>query len=119
MLFEITGEVKNKKLVEQYTENVIKKLQLHRRKHGLITIKFRKRMPNGFADSTGICEGDRDEAIINIAKKQTFYEQMLTLAHELVHAKQFMKGEYPSEREATKFEYELFGKCYPWDKVKY
>ena len=119
MMLEIHGNIKDRHLVEEYAVNIIKKFRLDRRKNGTIIIRFRKRMPNGVADSTGICEGDRDEAIINIAKKQTFYEQMLTLAHELVHAKQFMKGEYPSEREATKFEYELFGKCYPWDKVKY
>ena len=119
MLFEITGKVKNKKLVEEYVENIIKKFQLHRRKHGLITVRFRKRMPNGYRDSTGTCEGDRDGAVIDIAKKQTFYEQMLTVAHELVHAKQFMRGEYPSEKEASTAEYDLFGRCYPWEKVKY
>jgi hypothetical protein len=75
-------------------------------------------MPKGFGDSLGLCEGDRKESLIDIAQKQTFYEQMITLAHEMVHAKQFMKGEYPSEMEAKSLEYDLFGRCYPWERVK-
>ena len=34
-------------------------------------------MPKGFGDSVGACEGDRKGADIDIAKKQTFYEQMM------------------------------------------
>jgi len=118
MMFEITGQVKDRALVEEYTQNIIKRFRLDRRKHGTITIRFRKRMPKGYGCSVGACEGDRTDALIDIAQKQTFYEQMLTLAHELVHAKQFMRGEYPSEMEAKNAEYDLFGRCYPWKKVK-
>jgi|TARA_B110001454_G_C12577061_1_gene374427 Zn-dependent peptidase ImmA (M78 family) len=117
-MFEIIGQVRNRDLVEQYTANIINKFRLDRRKHGMITIRFRKRMPKDYGDSLGSCEGDRKNALIDIAQKQTFYEQMLTLAHEMVHAKQFMRGEYPSEMEAKNSEYDLFGRCYPWKKVK-
>ena len=119
MFLEITGEIQDRHLVEEYTMNIIKKFRLHRRKHGTITIRFRKRMPNGYGDLLGFCEGDRRDADIDIAQKQTFYEQMLTLAHELVHAKQFMRGESPSEMEAKTAEYDLFGRCYPRKKVRY
>ena len=118
MMFEITGQVKDRALVEEYAMNIIKKFRLDRRKHGVITIRFKKRMPKGYGDSLGSCEGDRADALIDISKKQTFYEQMLTLAHEMVHAKQFMRGEYPSEMEAKRAEYDLFGRCYPLIKVK-
>ena len=119
MMLEIIGKVKNRLLVEEYAVNIIKKFRLDKRKHGVITIRFRKRMPNGYGNSLGACEGDRTDALIDIAQKQTFYEQMLTLAHELVHAKQFMRGEFPSEMEAKNAEYDLFGRYYPWKKVKY
>ena len=119
MMLEITGSVKDRNLVEEYAVNIIKRFRLDRRKHGTITIRFRKRMPNGYGDSLGACEGDRRDADIDIAQKQSFYEQMLTLAHEMVHAKQFMRGEYPSEMEAKTAEYDLFGRCYPWKKVRY
>ena len=117
-MLEITGKVKDRHLVEEYAVNIIKKFRLDRRKHGVITVRFRKRMPNGYGDSLGACEGDRTDALIDIAQKQTFYEQMLTLAHEMVHAKQFFRGEYPSEMEAKNREHELFGRCYPWYMVK-
>ena len=118
MMFEITGRPRNKELVEIYAENLIRRLGLHRRKTGTIIINFRRQMPKGYGDSVGACEGDRKGADIDIAKKQTFYEQMITLAHEMVHAKQFMRGEYPSEMEAKTREYDLFGRCYPWEMVK-
>jgi len=117
MMYFISGQPKNKPLVEIYVAALIKKLKLHRRKHGTITIRFRKRMPKDFGDSVGACEGDKAYALIDIAQKQTFYEQMITLAHEMVHAKQFMRGEYPSEMEAKNNEYDLFGRCYPWEKT--
>ena len=33
-----------------------------------------------------------------------------TLAHEMIHVKQFLKGEYPSEREAKRLEFKLHKK---------
>ena len=33
-----------------------------------------------------------------------------TLAHEMVHCKQFLEGRYPSEREAKKLEFGLHEK---------
>ena len=30
-----------------------------------------------------------------------------TLAHEMIHVKQFLNGEYPSEREAKRKEFDL------------
>ena len=117
MYIEIKGKVLPPELVEQYTHNLAKRLGLARRKTGEIIVTFKKRMPNGFSNVLGLCEGDRTEALISISNTQTYYEQMRTLAHEMVHAKQFMKGEYPSEKEATLKEFDLFGRCYPWEKT--
>lgn len=111
----IKGDIDNKDLVEIYIINVLKHLKIDRRKSSEIKINFRSKMPKGYGDSVGLCEGDTEDCIIYIAKKQTFYEQMITLAHELVHAKQFLKGEYPSEMEAKSQEYDLLGRCFPWE----
>ena len=73
MMLEITGSVKDRHLVEEYAVNIIKRFRLDRRKHGTITIRFRKRMPNGYGDSLGACEGDRRDADIDIAQKQSFW----------------------------------------------
>ena len=45
-----------------------------------------------------LCWGDREEVEIELARKSgdkkfTLDEMMLNLAHELVHAKQFIRGE--------------------------
>ena len=109
---------KHSDLVFDYVINVLKELNVDRRKAYDITINFPKRMPNGYGDSFGVCEGDNEDSMIYISGKQSFFEQMITLAHELLHAKQFMNGEYPSEREAIASEYHLFGKCFPFSELK-
>lgn len=113
MFIEIQN-AKDKDLVYTYIINILKELKVDRRKRYDIIVKFPKRMPKGFGDAYGVCEGDQNESIINISNKQVFLEQMITLAHEIVHAKQFMDGAYPSEREAIRNEYHLFGKCFPF-----
>jgi hypothetical protein len=117
MFVEIKGTCRRKDLVEEYILNLAKNLGLSRRKTGEIIITFINRMTEKYSDVIGLCEGDRTEALITISKDQSYYEQMRTLAHEMVHAKQFMKGEYPSEMEAKRAEFDLFGRCYPWEKT--
>ena len=109
---------KHPDLISTYVINILKELNVDRRKRYDIIIKFPKRMPNGYGDSFGVCEGDKADSIIHISNKQSFFEQMITLAHELVHAKQFFEGRYPSEREAISSEYHLFGKCFPFHALK-
>ena len=111
----IEGDIDKKDLIEIYVINVMKHLKIDRRKSVEVLIRFKKRMPKGCGECAGLCEGNEIEAIIDISKKYTFYEQMITLAHELVHAKQFFKGEYPSETEAKTREYGIFGRCFPWE----
>ena len=134
----IIGQVKNRKVVEVYASNLIKVLGLSRLRRPHINITF-----TNHCDAYGLCEGDRDYAEITIARKcaitgakLTFMEQMGVLAHEMVHAKQFLRGqltaegawrwkgrnangfEYenqPWEKEAYKLEKDLFQACFPWD----
>ena len=62
MFIEIKGKVKHPELVEQYIQNLAKRLGLSRRKTGEIVVTFKKRMPNGFGNVLGLCEGDKTEA---------------------------------------------------------
>jgi len=94
------------------------------------------------AETYGYCVGDKDSATITISKTDPysgdrcgFSEMMMTLAHEMVHAKQFLRGELksepnwfwkgraarnykyinqPWEREAFRMERELFWACFPF-----
>lgn len=117
MIYTIEGRYKNKAAVDQYIDNLCKELKLFKRLE--IDIMFKTKLEG---DCQGLCtEGDPIE--IEIARTQydeplSFFEQMCTLAHEMVHVKQFMRGEYPSEREAKDREYYLFGKCFPWHMIK-
>ena len=47
---------------------------------------------------------------IEVDKKLTGDDFITTIFHEMVHVKQFLNGEYPSEREAKKLEFELHEK---------
>ena len=116
MIYSIEGRYKNKAAVDQYISNLCKELKLFKRLE--IDIIFKSKLEG---DAQGLCiEGDPIEIEIarnSEGKPLTFFQQMLTLAHEMIHAKQFMRGEYPSEREAKDLEYHLFGKCFPWEMV--
>ena len=59
MMVEIQGKTQDEELVEIYLVNLTKKLGLARRKTGEITVNFVDRMPKGYGDSLGLCEGDR------------------------------------------------------------
>ena len=55
---------------------------------------------------------------IEISNKIKCVEELFkTVAHEMVHVKQFIRKQYPSEREAKKLEFELYAKCFPWNLV--
>jgi len=133
----IKGRVKNKHLVRLYALDVLKQLKLHRIRTRPITIKFK----NNIGGALGLCEGDKEYAYLFIAKKcpftdrnLTFLELMRTMTHELVHARQFLRGELrgdggwtwkgkpangieyekrPWEEEAFRLEAEIFNSTFP------
>ena len=138
MQYTLEGKIKNKPLVEVYVDNLCKALDLHRRNASELDIKFVTRLDG---DCLGLACGGPRWGEIEIAKtsegvKISFMNQMLALAHEMIHIKQYMKGEMtdepkavwkgqnhedtpytkqPWEIEANDLEYELFAKNFPFD----
>jgi hypothetical protein len=133
----LEGQIKNKRIAELYACMLCKELKIHRFKNKIIDIKVVKKIEGAY----GLCEGDDTYAEITLAKhcpidgrKLGFLEMMKTLAHEFVHAKQFLRGQLtceggfawkgkkgegwkyenqPWEKEAYKLEKELFMECFP------
>jgi hypothetical protein len=134
----ISGQIRHKKLVEFYSEKVTRALGLSRLRTRGIEIYFQTTADGAL----GHCIGDKTFAFIQIARtcpitkrKFSFLELMRSMTHELVHAKQFLRGELncdngwtwmgedashlayddqPWEQEAFRLEYEIFSKCFPW-----
>ena len=95
----IEGRVKNKKRVEEYIHALAKELGINRLYSKGIFVKFYTKLDHG---AQGLCWGDhKSHAEISIARTSngdafTLEEMMQTLAHEMVHAKQYIKGELVS-----------------------
>jgi hypothetical protein len=123
-MIEITGRVKHKALVEEFVMNLTRHLKMDHRKKWSIEVQFVRKCED---NALGLCYDDAEkEIVIEIARMcfinpdyrmYNFYEQMQTLAHEMVHAKQFIEGDYPSEKEAKKLEHTLFAQCFPWKEL--
>ena len=138
MQVTINGRVKNQYLVRFYVERLIEELGMKRLRKPTINIRFATHAEGAF----GLCDGAKGEfAEILIARKCPhtdrklgFIEMMQTLAHEMVHARQFIRGELnnqggwawkgrkadgfdyenqPWEKEAFRLEKELFMKAFP------
>tara|TARA_A200000159_G_scaffold23543_1_gene20569 strand:- start:127 stop:567 length:441 start_codon:yes stop_codon:yes gene_type:complete len=137
--YSILGRCKNEDAVNIYICNLLKALKIHRLSSKNIEIEFKNRLES---DAQGFCFGDKSQASIQIARrssgqKMSFLIQMQTLAHELTHAKQFLRGELdydedgnftwmnksangykynnqPWEKEASKQEKALFLECFPF-----
>jgi len=135
---DMPGRVKNREVTEYYIRLVLKELGLHKLRTRPITIGFRKNVEG----CLGLCSGDTTYANIDVAthcpvegRKLTYLEMMRTMTHELVHARQFLRGqlsaegkwmwkgrnadgyEYenqPWEKEAYRLEEEIFSKRFPW-----
>ena len=129
----IEGRVKNKKKVEEYIHALAKELGINRLYSKGIFVKFYTKLDHG---AQGLCWGDhKSHAEISIARTSngdafTLEEMMQTLAHEMVHAKQYLRRELcgysmawkgrkprnykyenaPWEKEAYRLEEELFKK---------
>lgn len=118
------GVVKNQKFIEEYIVLLILDLGLSRLRKPHIVVKF-----VNDSDLLGFCVGDTSSVEITICKtcpitkrKLGFCEMMMTLAHEMVHAKQFLRGELISEgqwswkgKAANNYRYENM----PWEREAY
>lgn len=139
MLYTIEGKIKNQALVERYVDILLKELKIDKLKREL-DIEFVNEVED--EDIWGYCWGDKDSVYIQVLKRDgdrkfRFLEMMQTLTHEMVHAKQYFRGELslkgdqrmwkdscgerydyitaPWEQEAHKLEKELFVKLFPFD----
>ena len=138
MQYTLEGKFKNRPVVEIYIDNLCKALKLNRRQKSELNIKFKTRLDG---ECLGLASGGPRWGEIEIAKttynhKISFMNQMIALAHEMIHIKQFMKGEMtdepkavwkgqdhektpytkqPWEIEANEREYDLFAKNFPFE----
>jgi hypothetical protein len=92
---EIRGQIKNKLGIRQLCDQVLHHLMPRTTRNIDIEIEFVKQCED---HSAGYCFGGLDFAHIVIAKSSCdepyqIAEILETLCHELVHAKQFIKGE--------------------------
>lgn len=126
--FIIRSNIKQKLVVSIYVMNLAKALNIHRFRKRAFEISFRRKMEEGVM---GLCWGDTDWVDIDISRTGTWREQMVALAHEMVHCKQFLRGELdgfrwkkrnyencqydhqPWEKQAYALEEKLYEECYP------
>ena len=111
----INGRIKNKKKVTTYTLDILHDLLPRVRRNVEVDINIVTRCEH---DHYGLCSGDKDGAEIELARGDkdrlfTLQEMMLNLAHELVHAKQFIKGELHLNHSKKPYSET------PWEKEAY
>ena len=92
---QIIGRIKHAEKVQWMCEHILYSLMPRTTRRVDVNVHFVKECDNQCA---GDSYGDHEEVFISIAResygyKYSFNEQMLTLCHELVHAKQFIKKE--------------------------
>ena len=133
----IKGRIAQKKRIREYVRDVIFHYMPRAMRPIDIDIEVVNRCENNYY---ALCWGNRNSVEIEIARgseDETFHfdEMMLNLGHELIHAKQFLKGDLsanlrwnerktilydqymsqPWEREAYRDEVEIFEKY--WKRV--
>ena len=115
----LSGQIRNKRKVEEFCYDCLEHFFKGRVKRDIdIDIRISKTLDDNAA---GGCYGDHSHVVIEIAKGDNLLEQfnpyeykeiIVTLAHELVHAKQYIRKEptqnNQSETEAYNLEYSLY-----------
>ena len=115
---DFVGRIAQKKRIEKYINDILYFYmpRIRRLVHIEITIV------NECEDLYGVCWGDKQSIEITLVRKGlTLDEMMQNLAHELVHAKQYLKGELSPYKHMWK------GKDYstysyttlPWEEEAY
>ena len=135
----LRGQVAQKKKIDIYIKKLCRELGINRLWSKVIILNFETTLDS---DSEGLCWGDTKEGYVDIhiarkslGEKLSYESMMQTLAHEMVHAKQYLRGELcgysmswkgkkprnyqyenaPWEKEAYKLEAELYQRCWPKD----
>lgn len=120
---DVRGRIKNKKQIVQYANDILCYLMPRKKANVDIEILIVKKI-DGYL--SGSCIGDKSYIEIELAKTDAAGEislgdMMLTLAHELVHAKQLIRGElHPTRREWKKQDCNRLSYYKkPWEKQAY
>jgi len=119
-----SGRIKNRKRVEQFVHDCFNHYFDGRlKRHIDVDVHFRNKIED---DLAGWCSGDRDEVVIEISRDYKDTKTLLrNIAHEIVHAKQFIRGEINDHEEMwMKGGKKIFhtGKAYrslPWEREAY
>ena len=90
------GRIKNKKAVIEFMDRVAVELNIHRLRTKSIEVTMKTRIAKG--KHYGDCWGDTTEVEIDIARHMddgpvAYTDILKTIAHEMVHGKQYLRGE--------------------------
>ena len=120
MHISIKGRIQKKKAVETFILNVLKHLMPRLQRNVDIDVRIVTQCDN---ENYALCWGDKNSAEIELARRSgdirfTLDEIVLNLAHELVHAKQFIKGElHPTLSKWKSLDYrDVAYSKQPWEK---
>ena len=123
MSLSITGRIAKKKQVENFIFDSFIHLMPRLKRSVDIDVYVVTRCDN---NHYALCFGDKNSAEIELARGSgdttfTLNEMMLNLAHELVHVKQFIKGElHPSLNTWKRLDYtNVPYSRTPWEKEAY
>lgn len=123
MSISITGRIAKKKRIETFIFDTLEHLMPRIKREVDIDVRIVTRCDN---EHYALCFGDKNSAEIELARgsgKITFTldEIVLNLAHELVHAKQFIRGElHPSLNTWKRLDYtNVPYSRTPWEKEAY
>jgi hypothetical protein len=117
---DLQGRVKNKKKFTQYAEECMHWLIPNIRRDVYVNVRFVTKCEH---DYLGLCWGDKDVAEIEVSrtyenKPLTTDDIARTLAHELVHAKQYIKKQLHPNLKWKNQTYEGYRRT-PWEKEAY
>ena len=100
------GQLKDEEQIMNYVDVAWQELNI---KTAEIDVVVYNKFPKDYHDWLGCCYGNKEDGIvIELTRNQEDMYQ--TLAHEMIHVKQFLNGQYPSEKEAKRREFELHKK---------
>ena len=101
------GRVKDidEALIYNYIVEACQELKI---KQADIEVLVYNKFPSDYDFAIGFCYGDTESVTIELTKEDDNMFQ--TLAHEMIHVKQFLEDRYPSEKEAKKLEEKLHKK---------
>lgn len=109
-----TGQLRHKKYIEQFVHDVLlEHFYIDDDEEIDIEIRSERVLEN---NTMGFCTGDDTTVTIELARgyydgteycRHSFEEIIITLAHELVHAKQNINNEFQTETEREREAYKL------------